>query len=248
MRRYQGKYKKILLLSMLVSSVAFAENNSAVCSALKQGHAIFEVGGYQGLQGHAQHINIEGLIGDTFTLNNHQTNASLVGLGYFIEGKKLVHFDMSYGLNAFYLTPTSVSGNVIQENAFSNLSYRYRLENYSLYAMAKSTIHFNSTVGLTVDAGIGPNVIRAYGFQEQSLDGGITLPDNIFSSNTTTTFSATLGASIRFNSAFDQLPVEVGYRFFYLGQGHLNAANNQVLNTLTTGKTYANAIVLSISI
>ncbi len=62
-----------------------------------------------------------------------------------------------------------------------------------------------------------------------------TVPDAIFSSHTTTTFTATMGAGIKINHLFGEAPLECGYRFFYLGQGHFNAATSQVLNNLSTG-------------
>jgi hypothetical protein len=154
---------------------------------------------------------------------------------------------MSYGINAFYLAPTSVSGNVIQEDLFTNLSYHYNIANYPVYVTAKSTINLNSPLALTIDVGVGPNFMRTYDFQENSLDGGFTLPDKIFSANTTTTLSATVGVSLKINHALGQLPLEIGYRFFYLGQGHFKTSNDQVLNKLNTGNTYANALFLSIS-
>ena len=261
MRLRKDKFNKFLLLTTLcclASSTAYAtstttntqsgDNNSSLLSTVTHGHLAFELGGYQGSQGNAQHINIQNLIGDTFTVNDHQDNNFLVGLGYFVDGKNVGCANMSYGVNAFYLAPTSVSGNVIQENLFTNLSYHYNVANIPVYVMAKSTFNLKAPFALTVDAGIGPNFMRTYNFQESSLDGGVTLPDTIFSANTTTTFSATIGASLKINHAVGQLPLEIGYRFFYLGQGHFKTSTNQVLNELNTGNVYANALYLSISV
>lgn len=100
---------------------------------------------------------------------------------------------------------------------------------------------------MTLDVGIGPNFMKTNDFKEASL-GSNTLPDTIYSNRTTPTFSATVGAGLRFNQFFGQAPLECGYRFFYLGQGHLNKATNQVNNTLTTGSAYANAVVCSLTI
>ena len=115
--------------------------------------------------------------------------------------------------------------------------------------MAKSTIDLKSpTYALTLDGGIGPNFMHTSGFNETSIPGGYTNPQNIFSSNTTTTFSATVGAGIKVKQFFGQAPLECGYRFFYLGQGHLNVIDNQALNKLNTGQAYANAIICSITV
>lgn len=218
-------------------------------TALRNGHAVVQLGGYWGIQGEAQHIDIAGLIGNTYTVTDRHDGNVLAGLGYFVSGQDKGLFSMSYGINGFYLARTSVSGNVIQEDLFTNLSYRYHLTHFPVYAMAKSTIPLTSgKTALTIDAGIGPNFMRASGYQEQSLDGGVTLPDNAFSSHTTTTFSATAGIGLMMNNVFGSVPLECGYRFFYLGEGRFNANTDQLLNTLHTGNTYANALLCSVSV
>ena len=240
----------LLLLSEFSASAAFAGSNflSNLPFSSKQSHAIIQLGGYWSNQGQMQHVNIEDLIGDEFTVTNHNGSNGLVGIGYFLEGQDNSIFKMSYGVNAFYLAKTDVTGNVIQEELFTNLSYHYNLTHYPIYAIAKSTINTKfSKYGLTIDAGIGPNFMRADGFQEYSLDG-ITIPDNIFSSHTTTKFSATAGLGVKINRFFGPTPLECGYRFFYLGQGNFNKASNQVLNTLKTGSNYANALICSMTI
>lgn len=216
---------------------------------LWQGHKVLQLGGYWSIQGEAQDINIDGLVGDRFTVSNNQGSNGLVGFGYFIDGQEKPWFNLSYGINAFYLAPTTVSGTVIQEQLFTNLSYAYSLTHYPLYAVAKATIKTKSPkVGLTVDAGIGPNFMQATGFHENSLDGGTTISDTIFSSHTATTFTATLGVGVKFNHVFGEAPLECGYRFFYLGQGDFNVLTNQVPNALTTGSDFGNAVMCSITV
>lgn len=215
----------------------------------KHGHAVIQLGGFWASQGKAQHVNIEGLIGDDFTVNKQNSSNALVGLGYFIDGQDNARFKMAYGLNFFYLPKTGVAGTVVQESLFANLAYGYHLTHHPLYAMAKSTIDLNSTHhALTIDLGIGPNFMNATGFHEASLDGGVTLPDYIFSRRATTTFSATAGLGVKFNQVFGEAPLECGYRFFYLGQGNLNTLTDQVITRLSTGTAYANALLCSITI
>lgn len=240
----------LLIVAIFNTSVACSEYKAAsyLPSFLRHGHATIQLGGYWSNPGYTQHINIQDLIGDEFTATNHNNSNGFVGLGYFIDGQEKYFFKISYGVNAFYLAKTIVTGNVIQENLFTNLSYQYHLTHYPVYAVAKSTIQTSSTkYALTIDAGIGPNFMRTAGFQENSLDG-ITIPDNIFSSHTSTTFSATAGFGVKINRVFGRAPLEVGYRFFYLGQGHFNTSTNQVLNTLNTGSVYANAIICAITV
>jgi hypothetical protein len=248
---------------MLLSGVSFAahslaqhhavevNNNSwSLLSAMKQGHPLLQLGGYWSTLGKTQHINIHDLVGDTFTVTDRNGSNGAVGLGYLIDGNRLDRLQMSYGVDAFYLPKTSVSGLVIQEDFFTNLSYNYNVTHYPLYALAKSTIPIKAIPirAMTIDAGLGVNFMQLKGFSEQSLDGGITLSDNIFSNHTSTTFSATVGLGIQLANVFGKTPLECGYRFFYLGEGNFNLNNVQVLNTLKTGKAYANAVLCSIAI
>lgn len=216
---------------------------------LKHGHAEVQLGGYWGIQGSAQHVKIEDLIGDEFTVSNKNSGNGLVGFGYFLDGQNKTNFKISYGVNFFYLPKTGVSGTVIQEDRYTNLAYGYNVTHYPVYALAKTNIDLNSSrYGLVVDAGIGPNFMNIGGFQERSLDGGHTNPDHIFSGRTTTTFSATAEIGMKLNHVFGQAPLECGYRFFYLGQGNFSVLTNQVITTLNTGAAYANAIMCSIAI
>lgn len=258
-------YAKVLLpvCSLLLSGVACSTANknslssapaasdsflSSSLARLQHGHAVLQLGGYWSAAGKSQHIDIAGLIGDDFTLDNHTSSNGLVGLGYYVDGQDINPLNMSYGINAFYLPKTGVSGTVVQEGYFSNLAYSYSLRHFPLYAIAKSRINLSSPrYALTVDAGIGPNFMNTDSFQERSLDG-ITLPDVIFSGKSRTVFSATAGAGIKLNQVFGNAPLECGYRFFYLGKGAFNTLNNQVLTQLTTGTAYANAVMCSITV
>jgi len=239
-----------LLLLRLLLGLSFPVVSSAIqpIEVIKNGHGILQLGGYWSSQGKQQHINIQSLIGDEFTVNRGNGGNGLVGLGYYVAGQEKNAFHMSYGVNAFYLPKIAVSGNVIQENLFTNLAYSYNVAHYPVYAMAKATIPSHSpTHSWTIDAGIGPNFMNVSGFNEQSLDG-ITLPDQIFSSHTTTTFSATVGLGIESNNLFGHAPFGCGYRFYYLGKGSLNTLSSQVTSSLSTGQSYGNAVICSVII
>lgn len=235
--------------SKLVSGQPTATSSSpshfhTALSILKAGHVRIQLGGYWGIQGVSQHINIDGLIGDSFIVTNDRDSNAVVGLGYFIENQA-----MSYGVNAFYLPNASVFGNVMQENVFTNLSFSYHITHYPIYAMAQSEIPIKLIhQTIKIDVGIGPNFMQTRGFQEYSLDNGVTIPDNEFSGRTTTTLSATVGLSIQIKDVFGKVPLECGYRFYYLGQGQFNSRTDQVQNTLNTGNTYANALLCGIRI
>lgn len=210
---------------------------------------VFQAGGFNASQGDAQNIGINGLIGDHFSVAHDNGQNVLLGLGYYLNGQNQNRFSLLYGLNAFYFAQTTVQGNVTQERLFTNLSYHYSLTNYPIYAAIKALINTaNERYTFTVDAGLGPNFIHTSDFSESSLDGGITLPDHIFSGQTNVAFSATAGIGVRFNNVLGHVPLEVGYRFFYLGQANLNKINPQVRSPLSTGDNYANALIVSIAV
>lgn len=198
-------------------------------------------------QGRAQDVEIEGLIGNHMVTDNSKISG-LAGIGLYYNRAPQTRFQLSYGVNAFYLGQTSVKGDIVQDHLFTNLAYKYDIQNVPVYAAAKALIYTNNpTYNVTLDAGIGPNFLWTSGYRETPLNS-YTLPDNAFRGASTTTFSATAGIGVRFNNLLGQMPVECGYRFFYLGQGNLAKNNDQLINTLNTGDTYANALVCSVTV
>ena len=212
------------------------------------GEVVLQFGEFAARQGKSQHVNIQGLIGDDFCVKKAYDQNFLAGVGYYFNGWQTAKTTLLYGVNAFYLAPTKVSGTVIQEDLFTNLSYRYFIKNYPLYVAAKMLIPCKTRYALVLDIGMGPNIVKTRDFKEKSLDGGITIPDeHFFSGKTTVTFSATAGLGFRVCMLSD-LIVELNYRFFYLGQGQLKKRNNQIRNPLHTGNGYAHAVFISIVI
>jgi hypothetical protein len=234
----------LFLLVGLVSHTAIA-NQLASRHSLKRGTIVLQVGGFKAAQGHTQKIGINGLIGDDFTVKHGHASNVLLGLGYYFDALETDRFSSLYGINAFYLARLAVRGKVIQEQLFTNLSYHYSLTNYPVYAAAKMFIkNSNGKDDITFDLGIGPNFIRTSHFTERSLDG-MTIPDRVFSGQTSIAFSATAGVGIKFNHLLG-LPCELSYRFFYLNQGSLHKKNDELLNTLKTDNRYANALIFSL--
>ncbi len=221
---------------------------------LEQSSLTMQLGGYWRTPGHQQHINIESLIGDNFVPSSavsKQDSNGLVGVGYFIDAQNTGPHKISYGLNWFYLAPTTIAGVVYQENLFDNLTFSYKTTHFPLYAVAKSTSLIPGLQQeMTFNLGIGPNFMRANHFNEQAIPNGdaLSIPEQIFSDHTSTTFSATAGLGIKFNNVLGKTPLECGYQFFYLGQGNLKIANDQVLNSLHTGSLFANALICAIAI
>lgn len=200
-------------------------------------------------QGSSSHfVGIQGLIGDTFNNNNTNGNNGLFGLGYYINGWNAPLFSLYYGVNAYYLGQVNINGTIVQEDLFTNLAYSYSINNYPIYLAAKALINNNTSdrYNITLDFGLGPNIINTSNFLETSLDGGITIPDNAYRGQTNTVFSVTAGIGVKFNNIVREFPIECGYRFYYLGQGTLAPVTNQILNNLDTGANYANAVICSV--
>ncbi len=214
----------------------------------KNAKIFLQAGAFNASQGNAQNVNISGLIGDYYTVESQHAENVLLGLGYYIDGFNKDKLNVMYGLDAFYFGPTTVKGDVIQEQLFTNLSYSYSLTNYPIYVATKAFLKNSDKYNVTFDLGAGPNIIRTKNFNENSLDGGVTLPDNAFSGQTSVAFSATAGVGIQFNNVFGHVPLECAYRFFYLGEGKLNTVNDQITSTLNTGYNYANALIFSVAL
>jgi hypothetical protein len=207
-----------------------------------------QAGVFSASQGKAQTIGANGLASNHFTVFHQQAQNALLGLGYFIDGVNQDRFSIMFGLNALYFSPTIVKGSIIKKQSLPNLAYRYSLTHYPIYMATKALINLNSDkFTLTVDLGLGPNIIQTSDFNERSLDGGVTSPDNSFSCHTSIAFSGMVGIGIKFK-ALGGVPMELGYRFFYLGQGQLYKRNPQLTSTLKTGYNYANALLISVFI
>ncbi len=242
--------KLISLISCLFSTSMATAGNMGTQAPItdKTGEFSLSVGYYNADGGKRQHINIVDLVGNTYTVRKKNDESYLVGLGYLVNGWNFNRANLGFGIKAFLLGNTHVKGVIEQEDVFTNLSYKYDLMHIPVYAMGRGLINFGSNSALTLDAGIGPNFVTTVRYDERSLDGGVTIPDYSFNGHTRTTFSATAGVGIKFQNLIKSAGIEIGYRFFYLGQGNLKPRSNQILNHLRTNDIYANSVVLTISI
>ena len=156
---------------------------------------------------------------------------------------------MAYGLNFLYLARTRVAGVELQE-AFPepNLAFSYRVTHYPVYVVSKATFETPwNNKNITVDVGLGPNFMKTTDFQQLPLND-YTEANQDFAGKSSTTLSLTTGISMQFKQALLPAPVviEIGYRFFYLGEGKFLSLNSQNLGTLNTGQNIANAVILSL--
>jgi hypothetical protein len=213
---------------------------------VKNNNVFLHLGGFQSKQGKAQFIGIDGLIGNDYTLTQSHDMNVMIGLGAYHQVFHPHNVEILIGLDGYYFAKTYVKGNVIQEKLFENLNYRYSITNLPIYAATKFLLNNNVNWNFTLDLGIGPNLLTTQNIHEHSLDGGVTLPDNAFSGSSRVVLSGMAGVGIKFNHFFKKLPLECGYRFFYLGQGQLSKNTSQLNDNLKTGKVYANAILCTI--
>ena len=232
---------------LLATSIILHWGVQACAFSLNEVRPIVSLGVFNADPGKTQHINIIDLIGNEYTTTKNSTEHFLFGVGYFLHEFDKGDLSLFYGINGFYLSKTTTKGAVIQEGMFYNLSYQYKTSNLPIYASAKAVIkNDGEQYALVMDAGIGPNFMKTSNYNENSLDGGITIPDHAFLNETNTQFSATAGLGIRLNHFWNKAPIELAYRFFYLGQGELNPRTTQILDSLKTGNNYANSLVLSV--
>ena len=212
-------------------------------------HLVIQLGGYWGSQGLSQNISIEKLAGNQYTLTqHHHPSNGLVGLGYFLDGPNNAHFQMNYGVNGFYLTHTPVNGNIVVEHYFTDLNYNYQIQHAPVYLAIKALIKNDyKFFQVTFDTGIGIDFMHTFNYKETPLNTA-ALPQDNFAPHMQETFTAMAGIGIRLNHVFGQTPLECGYRFFYLGQGHLQINNDLYQNILKTGNNYANALLCSVTI
>lgn len=233
----------------LTFSACLFITSQAYATEHKRQYLLLEVGGFVSSAGEDQHIDITNLIGNEYTVDDGTDVKPLVGLGYFFNTIHHQRYDLDVGVNAFYLFPAFVKGDVIQEGMFENLSYEYNIQNLPIYLEARANVKDASQkYALTVDVGIGPNIMMMGDFSEESLDGGITIPDQPFEDRTAVTFSATAGVGVKFYDVGGSPALELGYRFFYLGQSEFDKGTNQFESGLSTGTVYANALIFSITI
>ena len=202
---------------------------------------------YESDQGQSQFISINGLIGDQYNVSKHHDTDGIIGIGYLMNGYNANRYGVDFGINAFYLAPTEVTGTITQELLFTNLEYKYTVSHLPVYLFAKGYMDLNyNCLGLTMDLGIGPNFMKTNMHHDTSLDG-ITLPDNAFKGTSTTTFSGMAGIGLKFY-VMNHVPLEVGYRYFYLGEGDFKSRTPEILNKLKTGNNSAHALLLTLSV
>lgn len=226
---------------LLLGSTSYAQ-------ALNTGPGNFEItaGLFSSRQGKPQNIDVQGLIGDHYNVANKYTTKALGGLGYFIPKYRKDNLSIDYGIEAFYLAPTSVGGTKLVEQEFENLSYGYNVRHIPVLLSGKLKIErASSKFDLIIHGGVGTNFTKSSGYKENSLDNGVTIPNDSFSQKSEITLSASVGIGVQIKNIIGKRPVECGYKLLYLGKTSLNTNISIISDNLETGNNYAHAFTCS---
>jgi opacity protein-like surface antigen len=128
---------------------------------------------------------------------------------------------------------------------FDNDSYHYKVSHTQLALQGRLISNSNFIVDPYVSASIGVGFNRAYDFTIQpKISEEVAAPP--FSSNTTTTFTYSLGIGLQ-KTLTTNLQVALGYEFADWGKTQLSRATGQTVNQgLTLNHLYANQLQLSL--
>jgi len=141
----------------------------------------------------------------------------------------------------------NLSGDIWEDAdpTFDNFNYTYKVNHAHVAVKGRLIGNDNFIVEPYISASVGIGFNRAYDF---TIDPKISeeVPAPAFQSNTTTTFSYTLGIGIQ-KSFTPQLQAAIGYEFADWGKTQLSRAPGQTLNQgLTLDHLYAHQLQLSL--
>lgn len=240
--------KLLYFIALLqISSAGYTYQENQLLPQVDNGHLIFQAGGFRSVVGKKNVFHIDDSTITFLARNEGNNNANaLIGLGFYVNTQNYGQCEFSFGVNPFYLAKVTVTGTISENNSPPSLAYEYDVTNLPVYFMLKAITHkFSESCPLSVDAGIGPNFMHVYRYNEYSLDG-ITIDTPTFYGKAVVTPSATLGVGLEFQDIIESASIGIGYRLFLFGKGKLYPNNTEILESLTTGEHYSNAIVVSI--
>lgn len=234
---------------LLIPALLMADEttNLATDSPLPSTRSSFfsvELGGFSASQGQRQDIGITDLLGNTFTHSGDNGKSYLLGVGYHRELSRSGEWAFDLTGKLMFLGSSSVTGTIIQELTFENLAYQYSVEHLPLFVGVSASYQVGGSGHLNFELGAGPNLLMLTDFQEHSLDG-ISASDDAYTSNTSIALGATAGLSYQIDGVWQGYPLEIGYRFMYLGKSALERSSEFLSADLETGSITAHALVLS---
>lgn len=232
------------LMPALLSGLSL---NTFATLPLLQGKWLLELGGTYSSQSPTQVIAIsEGSLGNIHSVYRSKDLRFLTGLGYFFDILVENPLSIGFGPQIYYQGKNNTAGLIFIERAFPNLDYLYQTKNIPFYAALKAKWQGQDEVSsLVFNLGLGPNFVKTKGYYERSLDDGVTIPNQAFSGQSRTHFSAMAGLGLQFKIPNNKFAFEIGYKYFYLGEGALKPRPG-FLNSLTTGYQNTHAFTLSL--
>lgn len=211
-------------------------------------HTIVQFGSLMSFPSKSNELSGPYLPANQYNLNKQTSNGGLLGLGYFIDAQDKDRYFLSYGINGFYLGKTPVNSKSSDNTKYTSSNNLYDIQHIPIYLAAKAHVKDNTEFfNITFDAGVGPNFMRTTDVGDP-MRTSYSATDNPYASHTNVALAATAGVGLRLNRIFGKSPLECGYRFYYLGQGQLPMANDQLINTIKTGNNYANALMCSATV
>lgn len=206
-------------------------------------------GGVYGItQGVQQHIDIQNMIGNEYVPKSRSDGNALVGFGVFRDVYSMEKATIQAGFQLYYLFSSHVAGQVLLENAFNDVNYQYSMSYLPIYAALKlhKPSHYDK-LDFVFDAGVGADFIRMNRYHETAVIPG-TVPDDAYQAREDTSITATVGVAARVYRFPHDGWVELGYRFFYLGDAKFNPSNSLYLTSFRAGSMYGNAFVLALHV
>lgn len=248
----------LLLGSMIVASssgIAHAqgEQSGQTTSKLFEifkscGVATLSLGPVWGSFGNTQTFYLAPDTEKTFTANN--TSHALVDGEIFLGlqrplGEKLAG---QIGLAVARTGNTSMSGDIWDDadSQFDNYTYHYQVRHTRLALKGKVLIDIGYIVMPWVGGSLGVGFNQAHDFSNTpTISEAVVMPN--FTSNTTTSFTYTLGAGVQVHLS-RHWEAGVGYEFADWGKSQLGRASGQILNNgLSLSHFYTNGFLLNLT-
>lgn len=198
--------------------------------------------------GQTQTVFLDPAIEKTFTADN---TSNVLGDGELFLGIQKIFpsgFEGQFGIEFAATDDARISGGIWEDGnpVFNDFNYGYQVNHYHIAAKGKLMKDMNFFVKPYVSVGLGIGFNRAHGFTQIPLEfEAIPVPN--FTSNSTTTFTYTIGAGVQ-RELTKNVQVGVGYEFADWGKSQLGQAPGQTAGTgLVNNHLYTNGLMFNIT-
>lgn len=199
-----------------------------------------------------QTLNLQSDITKTYTAS--QPNNTIPNFELFVGTQRPIQtrfnsqpFMGQLGLVVAVTGKTTLSGDIWEDADpnFNNSTYQYNVNHVLLGLKGRLIANYGHCVEPYLSAGLGIGFNRAYGFSiSPNISEEVASP--LFRSNSTTTFSYTLGIGLQ-KALNNNFQVAIGYEFSDWGKSSLFPAAGQTTNNAPTlDHLYAQTLLLSL--